>query len=122
MFKLTSNDDGESIDRKFSAANAEIARLKAEVERLTGELTASCARAELQQREAERLRRNNGVLHDTIEKIFEEGAKQLGRAETARNDALEEAALECGHHLSTEDDVILANDIAERIRALKETK
>lgn len=93
----------------------EIDRLQAEVERLTGELTASCARAELQQREAERLRTNSVVLHDTIENIFAEGAKQLSRADTAHNDALEEAAhmIECDAHAMS------VSEAAASIRALK---
>lgn len=112
--------DGDYV--LHSEAQAEIERLQAEVERLTEELTASCARAEMQQREAERLRRNSSVLHDTIEKIFAEGAKQLARADTAHNDAIEVAALEidcggqcgaCGSHGHC------YSDIADTIRALK---
>lgn len=104
-------------------AQAEIARLQAEVERLTEELTASCARAEMQQREAERLRRNSSALHDTIEKIFAAGAKQMARADTAWNEAIEAAAEEAANwwaYLHDEQD--RDGPIAESIRALKRTR
>lgn len=78
----------------LSESQAEIARLQAEVERL------------------------KGFIRDIAKAGGDAGGKALI---CVRNDALEEAALECGHHLSTEDDVILAKDIAERIRDLKET-
>lgn len=114
--------DRRDFRAEMTTARLEIARLQAEVERLTEELTASCDRAEMQQREAERLRRNSSVLHDTIEKIFAEGAKQLARADTSWNDAIEAAANEAANWWAyIHDDQDRDGPIAESIRALKRT-
>lgn len=102
VYDITVSPETDGAWVLYSEARAEIERLEKEVERYR----------ELNEK-------NKEVAAKVVLQKFELMEKLEDAEDTAWNDAIEAAADQCGHHLSTEDDVILANDIADRIRALK---
>lgn len=101
MLSMFGKNTWDKIDAEFREMNeyhGSLAEARAEIERL--------------EKEVERLTLFNNECRRSLSCVAEQ-------RDTVWNDAMEAAADQCGHHLSTEDDVVLANDIADRIRALK---